>query len=166
MVRLAIISDTHVPSREARIPDWVRETCEQADHVVHAGDFDSPEAYETVQEFSPELTAVAGNVDPPSLDLPEVAVLELGGVTFVVTHGTGPLDGYRNRVVGTVERSADGDAVGICGHTHEVMDEPVRGVRLLNPGSATGAAPAIEATMYVAEVEDGELSVELREGPR
>ncbi|WP_267642086.1 metallophosphoesterase family protein [Haloarchaeobius amylolyticus] len=166
MVRLAIISDTHVPSREPRIPDWVRETCADADHVVHAGDFDSPETYEAVREFSPELTAVTGNVDPPSLDLPEVATVELGGVTFVVTHGTGPLDGYRNRVVGAVERTADGEAVGICGHTHEVMDETVRGVRLLNPGSATGAAPAIEPTMYVAAVADGEVSVELREGSR
>ncbi|WP_439028586.1 metallophosphoesterase family protein [Haloarchaeobius sp. DT45] len=166
MVRLAIISDTHVPSREPAIPDWVRETCENADHVVHAGDFDSSETLETVREFSPELTAVAGNVDPPTLDLPEVATLELGGVTFVVTHGSGPLDGYRNRVVGTVERTAQRDAVGICGHTHEVMDETVRGVRLLNPGTATGAAPAIEATMYVAEVADGGLSVELRDGPQ
>ncbi|WP_435334879.1 metallophosphoesterase family protein [Haloarchaeobius sp. TZWWS8] len=164
MVRVAIISDTHVPSRASAIPDWVVDECERADHVVHAGDFDSPEAFDTVRSFAPELTAVAGNVDPGSLGLPEVAVLELGGVTFVVTHGSGPKAGYRRRVSKAVREHGGGDAVGIAGHTHEVMDEEVDGVRLLNPGSATAARPATRATMYVVEVADGELSVELLEG--
>ncbi|WP_435361043.1 metallophosphoesterase family protein [Haloarchaeobius sp. DFWS5] len=163
MVRLAIISDTHVPSRATAIPEWVRTECERADHVIHAGDFDSPEAYETVREYAPALTAVAGNVDPDSLDLPEVATVELGDVTFVVTHGSGPLDGYRTRVVETVLDHGGTDAVGVSGHTHQVLDETIRGVRVLNPGSATGAEPASRTTMYVVTIEGGEVDVELRE---
>jgi hypothetical protein len=163
MVTVAIVADTHIPSRASGIPEWVQTEIEAADHVVHAGDFDSAEAYETVTELSAELTAVTGNMDPHGLDLPAVTTLSIGGVSFVVTHGTGPVENYRERVAATV-REHDADAIGIAGHTHEVLDETVDGTRLLNPGSATGAAPASEATMYVATIADGALDVALREG--
>ena len=35
---LAIVSDTHVPGREAAIPGWVCNHIEAADHTIHAGD--------------------------------------------------------------------------------------------------------------------------------
>lgn len=163
-MRVAIVSDTHIPSRASSIPAWVADEIRDADHTIHAGDFDSPDAYETVTDLAGEaFTAVSGNVDPPSLGLPDVATVELGGREFVVTHGTGSLHDYEERVAGVVraERTSP-DAVGISGHTHEVLDATVGGTRLLNPGSATGADPAEATTMFVAEVADGELSVELR----
>ncbi|WP_435344627.1 metallophosphoesterase family protein [Haloarchaeobius sp. HRN-SO-5] len=160
MPRIAILSDTHVPSRATAIPDWVLDVVADADHVVHAGDFDSPEAYETVQSHATDLTAVVGNVDPQSIDLPAVATLDVGGVRFVVTHGTGPKTGYRERVLGA-GRDHDGDVV-VSGHTHEVVDQDHDGLRLLNPGSATGARPATQTTMYEATVEDGTVDVTLR----
>jgi hypothetical protein len=164
-MRLAILSDTHVPARAERIPDWVRDELRAADSVVHAGDFETAEVLEEVRELSAELTAVRGNIDPDGLGLPAVATLEAGGVRFVVTHGTGPLETYRERVAATVaDHAGDGPTVGVSGHTHQVMDEVVDGHRLLNPGSATGARPASRTTMMVADVADGDLEVELLEG--
>jgi hypothetical protein len=163
-VELAIVSDTHVPSRAPRIPDWVQRRMEAADHVVHAGDFDSKGAYDLVVELAggaDSLTAAVGNIDPRSFDLPAAATLAVEGVTFVVTHGSGPREGYRERVAATVREEGGDGAVGVSGHTHEVMDETVSGVRLLNPGSATGARPATETTMYTAVVDDGSLDVTL-----
>ncbi|WP_226011882.1 metallophosphoesterase family protein [Halomicrobium salinisoli] len=159
-MEIAIVSDTHVPSRASRIPDEVRDRIASADHVIHAGDFDSKGAVADVRDLAPELTAVAGNMDP-AVGLPSVASVDLGGVTFVVTHGTGPDRGYEGRVTDAV-RQRDGD-VGVSGHTHEVMDVERDGLRLLNPGSATGAAPARRTTMMTATVEDGDLAVELHE---
>jgi len=50
-----------------------------------------------------------------------------------------------------------------CGQ-HGPPDRPPRGrVRLLNPGSATGAAPASRTTMYTATVADGDVDVALHE---
>ncbi|WP_433625406.1 metallophosphoesterase family protein [Halomicrococcus sp. NG-SE-24] len=165
MTRLALVSDTHVPSRARRIPDWARTRVRRADHVVHAGDFDSADALASVRELADgDLTAVAGNTDPAALDLPEIATLDVAGVTFVVTHGTGPARGYRERVAETVRREAGDAAVGVSGHTHEMLNERVDGVRLLNPGSATGAAPADRATMMTATVEDGAVTVQTHEG--
>lgn len=163
-MRLAILSDTHVPSRAQEVPEWVEEEVEAADHVVHAGDFDSEAAYEGVESLAAELTAVHGNMDPRDLDLPTTATVELGGVRFVVTHGTGPLENYDDRVVETARENADGrNVVAVAGHTHEVRDDDFDDVRLLNPGSATGADPASRTTMYRATVEDGDVDVELLE---
>lgn len=158
---VAILADTHVPSRVAEIPDWVVERVRAADHTVHAGDFDSPAALDRVRDLAGDdrLTAVRGNTDPPALGLPRVATVDLGGVTFVVTHGDGTPWNYGERVVGHVREHAGPDAVGVCGHTHEYRDERVDGVRLLNPGTATGAPPAAEASMMVATAVDGTLEV-------
>lgn len=161
MPRVAILADTHVPSRKAALPGFVREELATADLAIHAGDFDSQEAFESIREMAGDLTAVTGNMDP-AMDLPRVATRTVGGATFVVTHGTGPRHNYGERVAGVV-REHDPDAVGISGHSHQVMDEVVDGVRLLNPGSATGAG-ADRATMYRAHVLDGEIELELVEG--
>jgi predicted phosphodiesterase len=174
----------------------VRERVRTADYVVHAGDFDSAGVLATVEDLAPALTAVTGNMDP-ALDLPGVATVELCGVEFVVTHGTGSPTGYEERVARTVrDHASGGPTVGVAGHTHEVLDTTVGDVRLLilsdrifashssrkprlstifrprrpslvhvllsgsmNPGSATGARPAREASMLTATVTDGDLDV-------
>ncbi|MFB6130829.1 MAG: metallophosphoesterase family protein [Salinigranum sp.] len=162
-VTLAILGDTHIPSRTSSVPAWVRERVRDADHVVHAGDFSSLEAYRRVDDLAGgELTAVSGNDDPPELDLPAVDTFERGGVEFVLTHGTGGTEGYERRILEVVGAHGSADAVGVSGHTHEPLDAFVGGHRLLNPGSATGAHPASEPTMMTATVEDGDLAVSLR----
>jgi hypothetical protein len=158
-MRVAILSDTHVPGRAAAVPDWVREELRRADHAIHAGDFDSLDTLAAVRDLAPDLTAVRGNVDPPGVDLPGTATVDLDGVAFVVTHGHGSAD-YEAGVASTVRANAGADAVGVSGHTHEYLDTTVDGVRLLNPGSATGARPATETSMIRAEVADGDLAVE------
>lgn len=161
MRRLAVLSDTHVPSRESEIPRFVEEAVEDADVVVHAGDFDSEATYEAVEELAGgDLVAVRGNMDPVSLGLPAVETLRVEDREFVVVHGSGPLDGYRDRVLQTVreERESE-DAVGISGHTHELTDHVVDGVRHLNPGSATAADPAEEATMLAVDVDGSDVDV-------
>ena len=160
---LAVVSDSHVPERADEIPEAFGERIRAADHVVHAGDFTSPDALETVRGLAEDITAVFGNMDPRSLGLPPVATLESEGVTFVVTHGTGPLEDYEARVAAVVREEAGEGAIGISGHTHEVLDARVDGVRLLNPGSVTGAAPAERATMMTVDVEEGEIGVTVHE---
>ncbi|PSP99792.1 YfcE family phosphodiesterase [Halobacteriales archaeon QS_5_70_17] len=177
-MRIAVIADTHIPSRAEELPDWIRDELRGADHVIHAGDFDSREAYDDIADLSAELTAVRGNMDPEmtTVDLPETTALDRGGVRFVVTHGTGDLADYESRVAGVV-RDHVGDAetvVGVAGHTHQLTDTTVRpetetddptreadGVRLLNPGSATGADPASFESMLVVRAEDGDLDVQV-----
>ncbi|MFC4448817.1 metallophosphoesterase family protein [Halorussus aquaticus] len=163
MVEIAIVSDTHVPSRAERIPDWVAERVREADYTIHAGDFDSPEAYETVADLAGEnLTAVAGNMDPDSLDLPEVATVDVGDTTFVVTHGTAATaEEYEETVAAAVSEELTGPGIAVAGHTHAVVDDDIEGIRFLNPGSATGADPANVATMMTVEILEGEVNTKM-----
>lgn len=160
---MAIIADTHIPSRASELPRWVEDELERASVVIHAGDFDSVPAYEHIDALADELIAVTGNTDP-ELGLPSTRQYTCEDCSFVITHGTGPLDGYRTRVLETV-RSVDQSAVAVAGHTHDPTDEHIDGHRFLNPGSATGAAPAGRATMLVCEVGADTLDVTALEGP-
>lgn len=164
MVTVAVISDSHIPERATAIPEAFRDRVAAAEHVIHAGDFTDPDTLATVRDLAgDDLTAVYGNMDPWNLDLPAVATLEAGGVTFVVTHGTGDLETYEPRVAEVVREEADETAIGVAGHTHEVLDTEVDGVRILNPGSVTGAAPAERATMLELTVTGGELDIDVHE---
>ena len=167
-MELALVADSHIPGRAKSIPEPFVERIRRADHVVHAGDFNSLSAYESIRELAPGLTAVPGNMDPSALPHPPVATFERAGVAFVVTHGHGGRPEYEAHVAGiarerTEARRGDGDVVAVVGHTHVVLDTTVDGVRLLNPGSVTGAPPARRATMMTAVVEDGEVDVTVHE---
>ncbi|WP_459806500.1 metallophosphoesterase family protein [Halopiger thermotolerans] len=167
MTRVAIVSDTHVPSRATEIPEWVADELRAADRAIHAGDFDSRAAYERVLELADgNLTCARGNMDPSGLELPATDTLVVDDVTFVVTHGTGSPGDWHRRVTDTArdEVGANATPVAVAGHTHEVVDTVVDGTRVLNPGSATAARPATHETMLVATVENGELTVDLRTG--
>lgn len=160
---VAILADSHIPSRAHRIPERFRERIRAADHVIHAGDFDSESALADVQAMASTLTAVSGNMDP-RLGLPSVATVELGGISFVVTHGTGSPRDYEERVATVAREYADvSDPVAVAGHTHELLDTTRDGVRVLNPGSVTGAPPASRRTMLTATLTDGDLTVEVHE---
>lgn len=160
-MRVAICSDTHVPAREPAIPEWVEAELADADHVVHAGDFEGPETLERVRDLAGgDLTAVRGNVDKTGVDLPQIVAANLAGLTFVVTHGD-RLRRYRRDLAELAREWGGPDAVAVAGHTHEPLDEVVEGTRLLNPGSATGNRAAATTVMR-ATVDDGRLDVTLR----
>ena len=162
-MEIAIVGDSHIPSREPHVPDSFADRIRTADHVIHTGDFDSKGALADMQDLAPELTAVHGNMDP-EIGLPTTVSLVLGGVEFVVTHGTGSPRGWESRVRTAVdEHASTTPAVGVAGHTHEVTDVERDGVRILNPGSVTGASPADRPTMMTATVDDGLRDVTVHE---
>lgn len=161
--QVAIVSDTHLPAEGPSVPDRFAAEFEAADHVLHAGDFLTPQArFELRVLAGGEMTAVQGNRDP-SLPLPEVATYETAGVRFVLTHGDdlGRGDAYRDGLAALAgEYDAD---VAVGGHTHTLLDATVDGVRVLNPGSATGAPPADRPTLLTVHCEDGSVRVDVRD---
>lgn len=177
-MEVAILSDTHIPGQEQQIPETFREYIQEGDYVVHAGDFGSKDAFADVRALAADLTAVYGNADPDDIDLPPVASVEVGGVTFVVVHGIVNVveravcssegvvfdrEDWLDAIADTTRTRADEPMVGIGGHTHEVEDTTHDGVRLLNPGSATGASIAEDTTMMTVEVADGDIDVTVHE---
>jgi putative phosphoesterase len=158
-VRVAAISDTHLPRGERRLPRACLERLEAADAILHAGDFTSITALEELRSLGPPLYAVFGNVDDPAVvaELPGELVVELGGMRIALVHDAGPAAGRATRLLAHFH---DVHAV-LYGHTHEAHVERVAGVWILNPGSPTERRRAPARSMLELKVEGGTIEPEL-----
>lgn len=128
---LVVLSDTH--GRDAHeLTDHLLEVVEEADRVVHAGDFTTETVVEAFRGVAPRLDAVHGNADDEVVRerLPAERVLEYAGTRVAVTHWK---EGGETGL-SLFGRSVGADLV-VFGHTHRpgvvTGADPV----LLNPGS-------------------------------
>jgi putative phosphoesterase len=89
-MKIALVSDTHVPSSLARLPATLLDRLdrESVDAILHAGDIVRLNVIEELNRIA-TTTAVAGNMDPPEVTetLPDRAILRLGGRTIGLQHG-------------------------------------------------------------------------------
>jgi uncharacterized protein len=158
-VRLAIVSDTHMPRGARALPIACVEQLSEADAILHAGDFATVEVLRSLEEFGVPVHGVWGNVDSAELreELPERRVIQAAGARIGMIHVAGPGRGRLERL-----RSAfpDADAV-VFGHTHMPEHADADGFQIFNPGSPTERRRAPVKTMGVATVEDGHVTFEL-----
>jgi putative phosphoesterase len=155
-VRLLVIADTHVPKRARDLPAVVWTAVDQADVVVHAGDWVDVSLLDRLEARSRMLLGVYGNNDGPTLRsrLPEVARTVLDGLRVAVVHETGDAKG-RERRCGAQFPDCD---VLFFGHSHIPWDSTTDGgLRLLNPGSPTDRRRQPHATYLTATVHSGQL---------
>ncbi|HWH01072.1 MAG TPA: metallophosphoesterase [Pilimelia sp.] len=155
-MRLVITADTHVPARARDLPTELWRAVDEADVVVHAGDWVHEDLLDAMLRRARCLVAVYGNNDGPALRarLPEVARVELAGVRIAVVHETGPAAGREARCVA---RFPDRDLL-VFGHSHIPWDSTAPGgLRLLNPGSPTDRRRQPYRTYVTAELAQGRL---------
>ena len=156
-MRLAVISDTHLPKGRRALPAACLERLAAADAILHAGDFIARPVYEQLRAIGPPVHAVHGNVDPPELRgmLPETLGLELDGIPIAMVHDSGPADGRMTRMR---RRFPDARMV-VFGHSHlPLLEEGPDGLILLNPGSPTERRRAPRHTMAEVEIADGTVA--------
>ena len=112
--RLLLISDTHVPARARRLPDQVLRAVDEADLVVHAGDWVDVATLDALEARAARLVGVYGKNVGAALRarLPEVARFGLEGMRFGVVHETGAASGREARMDAAYAGRADdaGDA--------------------------------------------------------
>ncbi|MFH7596745.1 metallophosphoesterase [Streptomyces racemochromogenes] len=155
-MRILLTSDTHVPARAKRLPEVLLAAVDEADAVVHAGDWTDEATLDLLESRSRRLIAVYGNNDGPALRdrLPEIARAELEGVRFAVVHETGPAAGRERRCAA---RFPDTDVL-VFGHSHIPWDSTAPGgLRLLNPGSPTDRRRRPHHTFLTLTAVDGVL---------
>jgi putative phosphoesterase len=156
-VRLLILADTHVPKRARDLPPGVWSAVDDADVVLHAGDWVDVPLLDALERRAARLVAVYGNNDGPALRarLPEVARAELGGLRFAVVHETGAATGREERCA---RAYPDADVL-VFGHSHIPWDSTAAGgLRLLNPGSPTDRRRQPDKTYLTAVAAGGRLT--------
>lgn len=151
-MRIAVISDTHIPTRLKELPAKVLAECADSNMIIHSGDLVSPEILDELSKYAP-VKAVKGNMDAygPSATLPETIKLEIEDFTIFVTHGSGAPYKLADRVLRRFEGS-NPDIV-IFGHSHEFHHDKKNGVIRLNPGAVSGTRGM--PTMAILTLEKG-----------
>lgn len=155
--KLLLISDTHVPQRARRLPDQVWRAVEDADLVLHAGDWVDLPLFDELTQRARALLGVYGNNDGAGLRavLPEIARESIEGIRFAMIHQTGAATGRERRM----DAAFPDTDVLVFGHSHIPWDTvSPRGMRLLNPGSPTDRRRQLAHTYLTAVADDGRLT--------
>ena len=151
-MRVAVISDTHLPRGNRRLPDRCVEELRAADLVLHAGDVATVEVLEEIEALAGcEVLAVLGNVDELALYRPRRAAhaeVEAEGARIAMVHDAGPALARWERLRA---RFPDADVV-VFGHSHIPLHEDRDGLQIFNPGSPTDRRRQPQHTMGVADV--------------
>jgi putative phosphoesterase len=160
-VDIAIISDTHMPRGERRLPDLCVRQCAAADLIVHAGDLMTLEVLHEIEALG-TVVAVHGNVDDAATcaELPAEAIIEAEGVRIAVLHDAGPARGRLERM----RRRFPQAAAVIFGHSHIPLHERVPdGFQIFNPGSPTERRRSPAHTMGLATIARSAVTFQLLE---
>jgi phosphoesterase, MJ0936 family len=131
-MKIIALSDTHLAGPA---PARLQEILKEADVVIHAGDFNTMAAYESLKGACKKLIAVHGNCDEPELQekLPDRLTFELEGVKFGLVHSGKHVTDVTNMRYLALEMDV---GVLIFGHLHRPIVD--RGdVLLVCPGSPT-----------------------------
>ena len=128
---LTVISDTH-GTDDHRLTGRTLDAVQDADHVVHAGDFTTEAVYDAIDAEAATLTAVAGNNERQPLRerLPAEATVEWADYRILVVHG----HEHTDTALGLLARQEDADIV-VGGHSHRPELADLDGRLLVNPGS-------------------------------
>jgi putative phosphoesterase len=152
-MRLAILSDTHMPRGAREIPADCLQHCREADAILHAGDLLDVPVLELLRALGPPVHAIHGNVDSTAVRalLPARLEVELEGVRIGMIHAPGPAASRLAALRAAFPRC---DAV-VFGHTHMPEHAERDGFQVFNPGSPTERRRAPARTMGMATVGDG-----------
>jgi uncharacterized protein len=158
-MRVAVISDTHMPRGARTLPGACLERLRAADLILHAGDVTASVFLEELRALGPPVEAVYGNMDEPALreSLPKERVVEAAGARIGLVHIPGPRAGRAERLIARFP----GCAAVVYGHTHVPEVVQGAGVWILNPGSPTERRSSPEKTMLELVVRRGKLAPSL-----
>jgi putative phosphoesterase len=148
-VRIAIVSDTHMPRGARRVPEACVEVMRDAELIVHAGDLSGVEVLDWLESLGPPVRAVQGNVETAAVRkrLPDSLEFSAEGHRIAVVHDAGPAKGRLERM-----RLRFPEAVAVVfGHSHLPLHEEADGFQIFNPGSPTERRRAPRRSFGVAE---------------
>lgn len=136
MIRIGVISDTHIPDRAKEIPKVILEDFKNVSLILHAGDLVVLDVLKRLNDIC-EVIAVFGNMDGKETKevLPEKRTINIGKFKIGLFHGWGAPSNLINLV--KKEFQKDKCDVIIFGHSHSPLNELRDGILFFNPGTPT-----------------------------
>lgn len=150
MMRIGVISDTHIPKTANDLPKAVYDAFEKVDMIIHAGDFADLTVLENLRKIAP-VKAVYGNMDAQEIvrALNKKEIIQVGKLKIGLIHGWGPPKGLLKLVAGEFDKNID--AI-IFGHSHAALNERIGSTLFFNPGSPTDKIFAAFSSYGIIEV--------------
>ncbi len=162
-MRIAIVSDTHLPRFGRELPQALVEGFEREriERILHAGDWTTTLALDLLERLAP-VDGVAGNNDGPELHerFGTRRILELDGVRIGLTHGhLGTGRSTEERAIRAFEGEDPRPDAIVFGHSHiPVIRHLASGRWLINPGSPTDKRREPACTWAVLETDAGRVT--------
>ncbi len=159
MIRVGILSDTHLSTPDPRFCRQVQETFRDCSVILHAGDLTEISILEAFADK--EIHAVHGNMCSYSTQqqLPTETIIKLGGFSIGLCHGA---NGARHTIE---ERMWDLFPTADCivyGHTHIPVCHRLAKTLFINPGSFTGTGRyGATGTYSIMSIDSNGISAEL-----
>lgn len=135
-MKVGVLSDTHLHGVNNGFRRIFDRHLSDADVILHAGDYVSEEIVLFLDKT--HFHGVQGNMDSPAVkeSLPDRKVIIIGPFRIGLVHGWGSSRGLEERLLKEFQ-SVD---LLVYGHSHTPCNHVKGGVRLFNPGTATGFA--------------------------
>jgi len=147
-MKIALISDTHIPTSLHCLPDELLARIDGVDAILHAGDITSSTVLDVLAKIAP-VTAVAGNSDPPEVasKLADRELIQLEGHTIGLKHGHQPHELQINYIgqpydspemelfFQLMTAQLPGTDIIIFGHFHRPVIMHWNDVLFINPGA-------------------------------
>ncbi|AQQ51869.1 metallophosphoesterase family protein [Planococcus lenghuensis] len=152
-MKVVILSDTHIPMRAKKLPHALTVMLQDADFIVHAGDWQQLDVYHELAAYA-ETDGVAGNVDPWEIadKFGRKKVLTFAQVRVGVIHGDGTQKTTEQRAL---DAFADDEVdIIVFGHSHIPLMRKEKDVLLFNPGSPTDKRRQPHYSFGVLEIGD------------
>ena len=152
-MKIGIISDTHYcRSQPWQPPDWICDSFNGADMIIHAGDLERPEVVQVLEKIAP-VYAVRGNCDYYDYSVPEVIGIKTPAGIITVAH----------RAEKARAALKEESVIMVYGHTHIALINQEENLLVINPGSPVLPRGGLPPSIAVVNIFEGKIKAELRQ---
>ncbi|MFC5405908.1 metallophosphoesterase family protein [Cohnella soli] len=160
-MKVVVVSDTHMPRMNKKLPDRLLRELKDADAILHAGDWTKLSVFEELSAFAPTY-GVAGNNDGSDIvkRFGPSRIVSLDGCRIGIAHGHGELKRAATEAHAiSFFKGEKLDAI-VYGHSHiPVLKKPTNGGALIfNPGSPTDKRRQERYSFGIFHIVNGTLS--------
>ena len=137
-MRVLVLSDTHIPIAQEKLPPIIQKEAKSSDYCLHAGDFISYSVYKDLSSWTKTI-GVCGNMDEPELQekLSQKEIIKIEDVTIGLTHGRGSPSNLLHHINNVFLDDSGNIDIFVFGHSHYPIDKEIEGKLYFNPGSPT-----------------------------